>query len=236
MKKIINFLSKRLEWISPDFADHFRYMVLEAYVYMIHRGNFKRCLRGNKDAKNIKVNFGCGAAKKDGFINLDFSPVADYRLDLRKEIPLSDVSCDLAYSEHFIEHLSYPEGVEKFFSECYRVLAPGGEISISVPDTEWPLLEYARDGADYLKVCELHGWHPKDCTTYGEHVNFHFRQRWRGISYSNFENHRFAWDYVTLKKKLEEAGFTGVSRRQFDADLDSEHRRVGSLFAIARKA
>lgn len=231
LKKLI-LLPLRL--LSSEVAEHFEHMLHETYVALIHKiGEFK-CSRYSGQ-KGLKVNFGCGANLKRNFLNIDFSPMADLRLDLRRLIPLSDESCSFIFSEHFVEHLTYPEGVERFFSECLRILEPGGAISISVPDTEWPIMEYAQNKKDYLEACKTNSWHPDQCTTFMEHINYHFRQRWSSRSYSDFENHRFAYDFETMSKKLSEQGFTNIQKREYDEHIDSPHRKVGSLFIKANK-
>ena len=68
-----------------------------------------------------------------------------------------------------------------------------------------------------------------------EHIHYHFRQRWTGKSDNDFDCHRFAYDFETLKKLLEVCGFSDVRERPYDPALDSEHRRIGSLFVTARK-
>jgi predicted SAM-dependent methyltransferase len=235
MKIIYRIANRIANRISPEVADHLRNLAAEISVAFVHRKGVKKCQKNYKDASSLKVNFGSGSSTKSGFVNLDYSPKADVRLDLRRPVPLEDSCCRLTYSEHFVEHLAYPDGVEVFFSECFRILEAGGEISISVPDTEWPLKEYTNGLESYLSACQEHKWHPPGCTTFMEHINYHFRQRWRGRSYSHFENHRFAWDFETMKKKLLEAGFENIYRRSYDPDLDSAHREVGSLFVKASK-
>jgi predicted SAM-dependent methyltransferase len=194
---------KQLMRKSP-IGDHFVNFFLEIYVAFVHAVNVPKCKRKYKNKKGLKINFGSGSYLKLGFVNLDFTDTADVRLDLRKDIPLKDACVELIFSEHFVEHLSYPEGVERHFNECYRILEPGGEIYISVPDTEWPLKDYVNSGTSYLNAAKDNNWHHEDCTTFMEHINHHFRQRWRGFSYSHFENHRFAWDFETMNKKLKE--------------------------------
>lgn len=230
MKKYV----KHLMQTSP-IADHFINFYIEIYVALVHKMNIYKYRSKNKNKKGLKINFGSGSATKSGFLNLDFSSSADIRLDLRKPLPLTDASCNFIYSEHFVEHLSYPEGVEMHFSECFRILEPNGTISISVPDSQWPLDDYVQGKNSYLDACKQNNWHPKDCSTFMEHINFHFRQRRRGMSYSHFENHRFAWDFETMKKKLVEVGFVDVERRDYNSNLDSKHREVGSLFVQALK-
>lgn len=107
------------------------------------------------------------------------------------------------------------------------MLKPDGTLQFSVPHTEWPLTDY-RDGPDapYFKACEEHKWHPKECTTRLEHINYHFRQG---------TEHRYAYDFETAEKVLRAAGFVDIRPREFNPSLDSEHRRVASLFVSARK-
>lgn len=220
---------------SSPVGEHLIYLLIEINVALVHTISAIKCRRAYKNIRGLKINFGCGSASKPGFLNLDFSSSADVRLDLRKSLPLADSCSTFVYSEHFVEHLTYPEGVDMHFSECFRVLSQNGEISISVPDTQWPIDEYVEGKTSYLEACKRHNWHPKECTTFMEHINYHFRQRWTGRSYSHFENHRFAWDFETMKKKLSEVGFVDIELRNFNPDLDSKTREVGSLFVHAFK-
>jgi predicted SAM-dependent methyltransferase len=172
---------------------------------------------------------------KAGFLNVDFRPEADLRLDLRQPLPFQDGVFELVFSEHFLEHLKYPEEASRFVGDCQRILRPGGVISISVPGTEWPLQDYAAGQSGYLEACKEFQWHPPECTTFMEHINYHFRQRWSGKTDTDFDNHRFAYDFETMKKLLENSGFADVEQRPYDPALDSEHRRIGSLFVTAKK-
>jgi hypothetical protein len=63
-------------------------------------------------------------------------------------------------------------------------------------------------------------WHPKSCETRFDHINYHFRQG---------ERHKYAWDEETLTRSLQQARFICVTRRPFDALLDSEDRKLGIL-------
>lgn len=176
---------------------------------------------------NLKLHLGCGSNIKPGFLNIDLDPQADLTLDLREALPFDDNSCDLVYSEHFLEHLDYPETVLGLLMECRRVLAPGGVFSAGVPDTEWPLLEYAgvrKDG--YFNLAKTR-WHPPWCVTELEHINYHFRQG---------QEHQFAYDFKTLHRALERAGFAEVRRREFKCELDSSKWEQGTLYVEARKA
>ena len=69
-------------------------------------------------------------------------------------------------------------------------------------------------------------WHPKWCQTEMEHINHHFRQG---------DMHRFAYDFKTLYQALSSAGFQEIQRRDFNPELDSLDRKLGSLYVDAFK-
>ncbi|NOX90120.1 MAG: methyltransferase domain-containing protein [Calditrichaeota bacterium] len=156
---------------------------------------------------------------------MDIDREADLHLDLRQSVPLPDNSCSMIYNEHFLEHLDYPEPAFSFLKECYRLLEPGGVLRIGVPDTEWPLKEYCQTSGDksyYDYAEEL--WDPSWCKTKLEHINHHFREN---------GSHKFAYDFETLKRALEEAGFQQIKRSDFDPSIDNEKRKLGTLYVRA---
>jgi predicted SAM-dependent methyltransferase len=108
----------------------------------------------------------------------------------------------------------------RFLSECHRVLAAGGRLSISVPDARQPVEEYVAGGGPLLTYSVDKGWHTGAATLLDQ-INMLFRQG---------RQHRYAWDAETLLHYLAEAGFSEARQRDFDPDLDSEARRVGSLW------
>lgn len=238
-KKILkNITTKRLRYSIQNVITEFK-------IYLIHcKGLHRAHYFLNKN--DLKLHLGCGSNIKKGFINIDLSKGADLRLDLRERLPFSINSCLIIYSEHFLEHLDYPDQAIFFMKESYRILKPGGVFSVGVPDTEWVILAYAEQlfpdsfpypienkyfakwGERYsawFQWGEKKGWHP-NCVTKMEHLNYHFRQGTR---------HRFAYDFETLKYILELAGFGEVKRRDFDPELDSEGRKIGTLYVEAIK-
>lgn len=212
-------------FISPGQEQALVQVQQETSTAWQHRKGLRK-IRKRGLTRPAKINLGSGATTKPGFLNVDICPVADVTLDLRRPLPFEDNCCELIFSEHALEHLDYPWPVIGLLRECVRILKPGGRLVFSVPGTEWPLLDYPRGpDAPYFQSCREHGWH-KGCTTRMEHINYHFRQR---------EEHRFAYDEETAVKLLCEAGFVRARKREFDASLDSVHRRVGSLFMEAFK-
>lgn len=103
----------------------------------------------------VKYNFGVGNTKEPGYVGVDIvkTDQTDVVANLFK-FPYSfaqDNSAEEIFTSHFIEHLPMayvsPSGkvslipedgesmdmLDKFFEECWRILAPGGKLVIVVP-------------------------------------------------------------------------------------------------------
>lgn len=74
-----------------------------------------------------KLNLGCGGNSLPGWEN------HDAEMDLRKRLPFPDGSMDFIFAEHVVEHVTIKEAW-CFFSDCHRILKPGGVVRIAVPD------------------------------------------------------------------------------------------------------
>ncbi len=89
-----------------------------------------------KGKKGLKLNLGCGRNVKDEFINVDLAErenELDLICDLSETLPFDDESCEYIYSEHFIEHLTWLDGLN-FLGNCFRCLKPGGRFRLVFPD------------------------------------------------------------------------------------------------------
>ena len=195
----------------------------EIAVWRIHRRSLRRA-RSLKLPSDLKLNIGCGSNLKDGWINIDLRDGSDLQLDLREPIPFENESVSVVYSEHFFEHLNYPDESLYFLREAYRVLKPSGLLSTGVPDAQELLKAYVNGDRDYLR--KVDPWQPDWCDTPMHRVNFVFRQG---------GEHKYAYDFETLKQVLTQAGFVDVERRPFREGLDNEARRLGTLYVDARK-
>jgi predicted SAM-dependent methyltransferase len=158
-------------------------------------------------------------------LNIDlFDSAADLQLDLRRRWPFPDSSVAHIYSEHAFEHFEFYQEVPHFLAESLRVLQSGGIFDVGVPDTEWPLRGYGNPDHDYWPTAPK--WHPESCETQLDHINYHFRQG---------EQHKYAWDEETLTRSLRRSGFVRIARRAFDPSLDTESRKIGTLYMRAIK-
>jgi predicted SAM-dependent methyltransferase len=196
----------------------------EALIRLFHWRGAQRARKFHGCTK-LRLHLGCGSNLKPGWINIDLARGADLMLDLRKPFPFDDSCCSIIYSEHFLEPVQYPETACSLLKQCYRVLDPGGLLSLVVPDGESVLRSYVLGWTEELYAAQKK-WHPRWCRTQMEHVNFAFRQG---------GEHQFTYDFETLQCLLHRCGFVEVSRRSFNPLLDTKEREVGSLYVECAK-
>jgi len=87
-----------------------------------------------QDVKPVILNIGCGYKKFIGGINVDGYAACepDILWNLNDTpFPWDDNSVDHIYAYHVFEHL---DNWWEAFRECARILKPGGQIEIRVPD------------------------------------------------------------------------------------------------------
>lgn len=197
--------------------------LLREFLIFVHDSIARLKSLKYQSSKNIKLNIGCGSNIKAGWINIDQFHMADLRLDIRRSFPFKTHSIEIIYSEHVFEHFEYPSEAKFFLKESLRVLKPGGKWSVGVPDSEWAVRSYVDGDERYYKLAREQ-WHPSYCTTRMHHLNFHFRQG---------RQHKYSYDFETLKEVLLASGFVNVERRAFDSQLDSVTRQEGTLYVDA---
>jgi hypothetical protein len=81
----------------------------------------------------LRLDLGCGSAKRPGYVGLDHveGPGVDHVLDLTTErLPFDDDSVCEIYSAHFFEHVQKPDHL---LSEIGRVCREGAGIEIWTP-------------------------------------------------------------------------------------------------------
>jgi len=157
-----------------------------------------------------KLHVGCGENMLPGWLNCDLKPRTGrvLRLDATKRYPFDDGQFDYVFSEHFIEHIDYPDGL-KMLSECRRVLKPGGKARITTPNMQFLVDLYAKNKTEQqVKYIE---WATKSFIKYAPVnrdifvINNFFTCDW---------GHRFIYDLESLTRLMERAGFANV--RPFD--------------------
>jgi predicted SAM-dependent methyltransferase len=192
---------------------------VELYVLFRHLKGLRRARTVSKQ-EPLRLNLGSYDDLREGWVNVDaFLKRGSLTIDLREPMPFPDGSVELAHAEHFLEHV-FEDEAQELLNECFRVLRPGGTLSIAVPDAEPLLRAYASGDSEFFDryaetVPEGHALP----TPMGQ-INYLFR---------GATTHQYAYDEETLRLLIERAGFVDVHRRDFDPDLDLEVRREGTL-------
>jgi predicted SAM-dependent methyltransferase len=203
-------IAKRVVWrvlTSNDFA----YQCYEQYSFSRHRS----MIRAAGKEGNLRLHLGCGPRLLDGWINLD---VAINPAIVSAKLPrglkrFDGASAQFIYTSHFLEHLEYPGEATEFVSECYRILRPGGVLRIVVPGIEKIIAAYMCDDKDFFEIQAAQ--HPDWCTTKLEHLMYALQQDGQ---------HKYGYDFETMKKLLIMGGFTNIVRSDFNSNEFAELR------------
>ena len=92
----------------------------------------------------IKLNLGCGETYLAGYLNVDnrLGPGVDLICDVFNKLPFEDNSVESILAAHILEHVSHSKS-KIVLEEWYRVLKPGGNIRIRVPNLTYLGLKVA---------------------------------------------------------------------------------------------
>src|SRR6516225_1358540 len=110
---------------------------------------------------------------------------------------LSCRSLDGVFCEHVFEHFTQDDG-ERLARELKRCLRPTGTLRIIVPDAERVMRAYFEE-PNWLAE-------RRQAATAGEAINSYFRQRY---------DHHFLYDWPTMQRMLQRAGFATVVRSSY---------------------
>ncbi len=192
-----------------------------------------------RGAHDLLVNIAPGPHGCPGWVNVDIGPWANVNCiyDCRLSLPFPDSSVRGIFCEHFVEHLDYHEEIPFFLRECWRTLKPGGTMRIIVPDAERYLRAYAENWSELEQIRGLSSGRTDPYTgvvyrSRMEIINHIFRQG---------SEHKFAYDFETLRLQLLSAGFHDVQNTTFGVSsapelvLDQANRASESLYVEAIK-
>lgn len=84
----------------------------------------------------VILNVGCGHDIRQNAINVDlYDARADVKADA-KHLPMcADDSVDVVIASQILEHFTFADG-KAALAEWFRVLRPGGELIVAVPDMD----------------------------------------------------------------------------------------------------
>lgn len=165
-------------------------------------------------APSRNLHLGCGQHVLPGWLNTDLYPLDGgvLHVDAARRFPFRPATFDRIYSEHLIEHLTYPQG-RMMLEECFRVLKPGGRIRISTPDLRFltDLLSHDRTELQERYVAWMSRQAECDAAPNGVVVLNHFVRSW---------GHRFIYDDAVLCEALSREGFSGIVRCEVGRSAD----------------
>ena len=179
----------------------------------------------------FKLHLACGSNYKQNWINVDIR--SNIKTDVCQNVVLgkfwatiNDNSVDYVFSEHFVEHI-YTEEFKFILKQCNEKLKPGGILRIATPDMDWLIKRYY-DGDwqsdDWLHMADIP--EGKLITTAAEYINIGMRA-W---------DHKFVYDYETLRKYAFEAGFSLINREKFGKskynELQNLETRIDSRLIV----
>lgn len=149
-----------------------------------------------KTESPLRIDIGCGGAKREGFVGLDNvpGPQVDFVLDLTKDrFPFEDETVDEVFSSHFLEHIRAPFHVLK---EISRVCKDGAKIEF------WTPYAFSNDAFvfGHETILTEEPW---------LHLTYHFRDTWNVVLNGRwqFQNINFVVAPET-EKELVGHGFT----------------------------
>jgi SAM-dependent methyltransferase len=169
-------------------------------------------LRGTGLLEDLKLHVGAGSRRLPGWVNIDVYP-AELALNVNRGLPFADGSARVLFASHMLEHLYYPDEALRFLAECRRVLRPGGRLRLVVPDLERYVRAYAEHD-DAFFADRRRTWHglPEGRTHLEEFLSY----AGAGPDPASFlDSHKYGYDFATLSRLLELAGFEDVRRSSF---------------------
>jgi hypothetical protein len=180
------------------------------------------------------VQYGCGLSAPTEWLNFDASPTLRLQRlpvigrlsavrqplfpknvrfgDIVNGLPVPPEACRAVYSSHVLEHLSLAD-FRTALVNTRKILGRMGIFRLVVPDLRILAQRYAADGGDTAAV--------RFMTDSG----LGLAQRNRGAigllrTWLGNSQHLWMWDYPSLCKELQTAGFTGARAAQFGDSED----------------
>ncbi len=142
-----------------------------------------------------RLHLGCGNVRLPGFCNVDIlqTSAVDVVSDISRLDNFADNSVVLIYACHVLEHFSHEESI-RVLGRWYDVLAPGGELRVSVPDI------------DRIVKIYVDNW---------LHFQTTGNSPWIGLIYGGqgdpYDFHKTGFNFCWLKYLLDKVGFINIS-------------------------
>lgn len=149
-----------------------------------------------RSERGVRLHLGCGPEKRAGWINIDANAAAgpDIVAAVESLPQFESSSVDVIEACHLFEHLTYTQA-RAALSEWARVLKPGGELRLELPDLDACvriLGKYKDERGFDLGLIGIFGWPPAIDEEGATQI------------------HKWGWTRTALSAALREAGFQQV--------------------------
>jgi SAM-dependent methyltransferase len=147
-----------------------------------------------KTVEKKRLHLGCGNIRLNNFCNVDIlvTPAVDVVSDISILDNFDNNSAELIYACHVLEHFSHEQAVN-VLTRWFNVLAPGGELRVSVPDIDRIVKIYSKN------------W---------EHFQTPGNSPWIGLLYGGqgdpYDFHKTGFNFCWMKYLLENIGFINI--------------------------
>lgn len=169
----------------------------------------------------MKLHIG-GEERREGWtvLNIADGPCVDIVCDWN-DVDLPNESCEIIYASHVLEHLDYQTEVANALIQCHRLLQPGGELWLSVPDLD--------------TICQLFR-----SPTASAQLRVHLMRVLMGGQTNEYDYHKSAYSWDIMAACLKGAGFEAMRvTPPFKGFEDCSHLEVAgfqiSLNVVATK-
>lgn len=141
--------------------------------------------------------------------------------DIVRGLPVSNNSCKGIYCSHVLEHLSL-EDFRIALRNTYKILRSGGYFRFVLPDLEYSIKLYLENSSTDAALFFLRE------TSLGKEKR---SRELRGfiIDWLGNSQHLWMWDYKSITKELDAAGFVQIRRAKFGDSLDTKFCEVEDL-------
>jgi predicted SAM-dependent methyltransferase len=162
-----------------------------------------------------KLQLGSRLCILNGWLNTDFYPMTKniVFLDVTEPFPFKDNTFDYILNSHLIEHITFNDG-QFMINECHRVLKPGGKLRIGTPDLdviiELFIQKKSEDQQDFMKLM---------IKKINQDID-HSQETFVINKVFCGDEHKFIYNYHTLKNAMEDAGFKNITRHKFGESND----------------
>lgn len=124
-------------------------------------------------------------------------------------LPFEDGSAEVVHCSHTLEHLRKQDAID-LIRDCYRVLEPGGVLTLAVPDMDIFINAHLSNNWSWANEAALALQNMNQCLG-GE---FDKDDPWA---------HKFMWCWESLAHILEKSGYVEIERHGHD---DSRHKHL----------